>query len=258
MIAYTLSPIALVYVQAAEGYRAGGFNTTGSPGQIFTTAGAEPRRTYDSDELWSLEVGGKLSFLDGRARLRGAVFEAFWKNVQSDQLLASGLPFTANIGDARNLGLELEGAYRTGRLKLTGSFLINGPELENANLAFPARGDLGLAGVPARAGGFTAHYDWPLSSDLDLDLEIDGRYAYVGHSRLTFDATTAPVMGSYYAARLAVGLAAQRWRLTAALDNPTNGQGDTFAYGNPFSLRTTRQVTPPRPRTASITLRVTY
>lgn len=256
VLAYALSPTALVYVQAAEGYRASGFNTTGPPGQAFTRAGAEPRRVYDGDELWSLEAGGKLSALDGRVRLRAALFQAFWKNIQSDQLLPSGLPFTANIGDGRNLGLELEGAYQVGRLRLGGSFLINGPELENANPAFPARGDLRLAGVPARAGGATVHYDWSLGHDLTL--ELDARYAYVGHTRLTFDAATAPGMGSYANGRLALSLAAPRWRLTAALDNPTNESGDTFAYGNPFALRAATQVTPPRPRTVSITARVAY
>ncbi|MDI1365974.1 MAG: TonB-dependent receptor, partial [bacterium] len=256
VLAYALSPAVLIYAQAAEGYRAGGFNTTGPPDQVFTTRGAEPHRLYEGDELWSLEVGGKLSLLDGRAKLRAAMFQARWKNIQSDQLLPSGLPFTANIGDGRNVGLELEGAYRAGRLRLTGSFLFNGPELENANPAFPARRDLSLAGVPGRAGGFTAHYDWPLGSDLNL--EIDTRYAYVGHSSLTFDATTAPSMGSYATGRLALGLASDRWRLTVALDNPTETDGDTFAYGNPFSLRTTRQVTPPRPRTTSITFRAAY
>ncbi|CAN5207914.1 TonB-dependent receptor [soil metagenome] len=257
VLSYALSPSALVYVQAAEGYRAGGFNTTGPPGQVFSASGeVEPRRRYDGDELWSLEAGGKVSLLDGRLRLRAAAFQARWKDIQSDQLLPSGLPFTANIGDGRNLGLELEGSYRLGGLQLGANLLFNAPELEKANPAFPARKDVSLAGVPHRAGGVTVHYDRPLSSDLTL--ELDGRYAYVGHSHLTFDATTAPLMGNYATGRLALGLATSRWRTSLALDNPTNTRGDTFAYGNPFSLRSTDQVTPLRPRTLSLSVRVAY
>jgi len=257
VLAYTLSPAALFYVQAAEGYRAGGFNTTGPPGQVFSPSDeAEPRRRYDGDELWSLEAGGKVSLLDGRLRLRAAAFQASWKDIQSDQLLPSGLPFTANIGNGRNLGLEVEGGYRLGPLQLGANLLFNAPELEKANPAFPVRKDVSLAGVPHRAGGVTVHYDRPLGPDLTL--ELDGRYAYVGHSHLTFDATTAPLMGDYATGRLAVGLAAPRWRTTLALDNPTNARGDTFAYGNPFSLRSTDQVTPLRPRTLSLSVRVSY
>jgi outer membrane receptor protein involved in Fe transport len=257
VLSYALSPSALIYVQAAEGYRAGGFNTTGPPGQVFSASGqVEPRRRYDSDELWSLEAGGKVSLLDGRLRLRAAAFQASWKDIQSDELLLSGLPFTANIGDGRNLGLEFEGSYRVAGLRLSANLLVNAPELEKANPAFPARKDVSLAGVPHRAGGVTVHYDRPLSSDVTL--ELDGRYAYVGHSHLTFDATTAPLMGDYATGRLAIGLATPRWRTTLALDNPTDARGDTFAYGNPFSLRSTSQVTPLRPRTLSLGVRVAY
>ncbi|MDB5456143.1 MAG: TonB-dependent receptor plug [Caulobacter sp.] len=257
VLSYTISPTALIYVQAAEGYRAGGFNTTGPPGQVFSVdGGGQPQRRYGPDELWSFEAGGKLSLLDGRARLRAAIFRAAWTNIQSDQLLPSGLPFTANIGDGRNLGLEIEGSYRSGGLQLGANILLNAPKLEGANPAFPARKEIGLAGVPDKAIGATAHYDWPVGGDLTL--ELDARYAYIGHSHLTFDATTAPLMGGYATGRLAAGLATSRWRLTAALDNPTDARGDTFAYGNPFSLRTTRQITPLRPRTATITFRVAY
>ncbi|MBC7668223.1 MAG: TonB-dependent receptor [Gemmatimonadaceae bacterium] len=257
VLSYALSPSALIYVQATEGYRAGGFNTTGPSGQVFSASGqAEPRRLYDSDELWNLEAGGKVSLLNGRLRLRATVFQASWKVIQSDELLPPGLPYTANIGDGRNLGLEFEGAYRVAGLRLNANLLFNAPELEKANPTFPARKDVSLAGVPHSAGGVTAHYDWSLGSDLTL--ELDGRYAYVGHSHLTFDATTAPLMGGYATGRLAVGLATRRWRTTLALDNPTDTRGDTFAYGNPFSLRSTDQITPLRPRTVSLSVRVAY
>jgi hypothetical protein len=38
------------------------------------------------------------------------------------------------------------------------------------------------------------------------------------------------------------------------VDNPTDVTGDTFAYGNPFTLRRSRQITPLRPRTAGMQL----
>ena len=35
---------------------------------------------------------------------------------------------------------------------------------------------------------------------------------------------------------------------------PLTGLGDTFAYGNPFTLRRSHQITPLRPRTAGLEL----
>ncbi len=257
VLSYRVGDHGLIYLQAAEGYRAGGLNTTGAPGQLFSAPGGpEPYRAYQGDELLSLELGGNVSLLDGRLRLRAAVFEAWWTNIQSDQLLASGLPFTANIGDGRNVGLEAEAAWRSGPLTLRGDLLVNSPELDHANPAFPARADLALAGVPEFSGGVSAGYGWEVGASGRI--EVTGRYAWVGRSTLTFDAVTAPSMGGYSAARLAIALTEPRWMLGLAVDNPTSERGDTFAYGNPFTLRTARQLTPQRPATVSVTLKVSY
>ena len=257
VLSYAGAPNLLIYFQAAEGYRSAGVNTTGAPGQVFGPGGGiEPNRYYSGDELWSLEAGLRASALDGRLVMRAAVFEAIWLNIQSDELLPSGLPFTANIGDGRNTGLEFEGRYAEGPLVLRAQFLINNPELDHANPAFPARPELGLAGVPDVSGGVSAHYAWPLAGGRSFDL--DGSYAYIGRSHLTFDEVTSPRMGGYSTGRLAASLDAVRWRLILAVDNPANVHGDTFAYGNPFTLRTTQQVTPLRPRTVSMTLRTAF
>jgi outer membrane receptor protein involved in Fe transport len=253
VLSLALSPQALVYVQAAEGYRAGGINTTGDPDQVFSAAdGPQPDRFYQGDEMWSYEAGGRFVFLEGRLAVRAAAFAARWTNIQSDELLPSGLPFTANIGDGANNGLEAEGTFRSGALTLRASGLVNAPELDRANPDFPARAEIGLAGVPSYSLQTSASYKWDLGSGVTAAL--DGRLAYVGPSHLTFDAAISPHMGAYSTARLAASLAERRWTLTAALENPADTRGDTFAYGNPFTLRTTQQVTPLRPRTVSVTL----
>jgi outer membrane receptor protein involved in Fe transport len=257
MLSYQHSPGLLVYAQAAEGYRAGGINTTGVPGQVFSNdGGSEPNRFYQGDELWTLEAGVRASTEDGRIVVRSAIFRSAWSNIQSDQLLPSGLPFTANIGDGRNIGLEFEGRYAAGEFWLRGSFLIDSPELDRANPAFPARPDLGLAGVPGVQANASAHYAWPLAQGRRL--ELDGRYAYVGASHLTFDAVTSPRMGGYSTSRLATTLTDERWRLTLAAENLADTYANTFAYGNPFTLRTERQITPLRPTTVSLALSVAY
>jgi iron complex outermembrane receptor protein len=257
VLSYVRAPGLLVYLQASEGYRSGGVNTTGALGQGFDPAGGvQPNRFYQGDELWDLEGGVRMSALDGRLVVRAAAFEAIWKNIQSDQLLPSGLPFTANIGDGRNLGLEFEGRYSRGPLILRAEFLVNAPELAHANPEFPVRADLGLAGVPNASAGVSAHYSWPLQAGRSF--ELDGRYAYVGRSRLTFDEAISPRMGGYGVGRLAATLDTERWRLSLAVENAADGYGNTFAYGNPFTLRTTPQITPLRPRTVSMTLSVAY
>ena len=255
--AFAYNPRLLFYLQAASGYRAGGVNTSGAPGQAFSLdRGPAPYRYYQGDELWSFEAGLRASFLEGRLTVRTAAFEAQWQNIQSDQLLASGLPFTANIGDGRSSGLEFEGAYVSGPLLVRGDFLINAAELVRANPAFPARAELTLAGAPSGSGGVYVQRRWQLGDGLSM--EATARLAYVGPSHLTFDAVTSPRMGGYATERVALSLGKDRWTVTLAGENLADARGDTFAYGNPFTLRTTRQVTPLRPRTLSVGLRIAY
>lgn len=248
VLAYTATPSLLVYLQAAEGYRSGGFNTT-------TTLGlSAPPRQFSGDELWSFEAGGKLSLLEGRLRARAAIFEVDWKNIQSDQLLASGLPYTANIGDGGNVGLELELAYKTEALSLGASGVLNAPEVERPDPAFAIHGDLALAAVPKVAANAFASYVWALPSGRSVTVE--GRLGYVGASRLTLDAERSRPMGGYATGRVAATLAADPWRLTLSLDNLGDSDRDTFAYGNPFLSAPVS--TPLRPRKLSLRVVVDY
>src|SRR6185312_6058893 len=110
-------------------------------------------------------------------------------------------------------------------LVVQGNLLLNAPELSRANAAFPARRDLGLAGVPGVSAGLSAHYAWPLSGSRRF--ELDGSYAYVGSSNLTFDAITSPRMGGYAVGRIAASFADGNLRLTGAIDNPADAHGNT-------------------------------
>lgn len=256
VVSFAPSASTLIYAQAAEGYRSGGFNTATIPSQTFDTAGGEPQRRYDGDELWSYEGGAKAAWLDGRLRLRLAAFLASWKDIQSDQLLPSGLPYTANLGDGRNVGIEFEGGYVRGGLRMEASFLLNHPELESVNAAFPGRKDFGLAGAPKGSAALAASYERSVGEVWRAG--VDARAAYIGHSRLSFDGATAPSMGGYATTRVAARLWSDRLSLCLTVDNLFDSAGDTFAYGNPFTLKQSAQSTTQRPRTVSLQFSVHY
>jgi len=249
-------PGLLVYVQADQGYRPPGINTAAGPDEfLFPPGGVEPLRSYKGDQLWSFEAGAKATAFDGRLRLSVASFDVQWKDVQSDQLLASGLPYTANVGDGRNYGVEIESAFNTGALQLRADLLLNDPELNHANTAaaaFPLLANSSLGAVPDQVVGFSAHYAWTVLGRRSLTL--DGRWTYVGGSRLMLNIANLGKEGNYDTGRLAASLVDDRWRFTVAVDNPADTEANTFAYGNPFLLRSVHQSTPLRPRTVSLSL----
>jgi outer membrane receptor protein involved in Fe transport len=251
---YQFSDQSMAYLLVSEGARGGGFNTSGPIGETFSGPGGttEPFRRYNGDELWNYEAGVKTRTLADHLDLRVAAFYAAWRNIQSDELLPSGLPYTANIGDGRNIGLEGEVAYSIGGLQLRLTSLLDAPELTHNNTPFASLLRSGLPGVPRGSVGGVVRYERTLDDGLRpfADFSVD----YVGLSRLTFDAHTTRRMGDYTLGRLTGGVGYGEWRAAGFVDNVFGEVGDTFAYGNPFTLRHEKQITPLQPRTAGVEL----
>ncbi|TAJ70660.1 MAG: TonB-dependent receptor [Phenylobacterium sp.] len=237
----------LIYGLITEGYRPGGFNSGG-----FYAVGVA-RTTFAPDRLRNYEVGAKFRRLDGRLAVRAAAYYDDWANIQTDQYRPSGIAFTGNVGDARIVGLEVEMSYDFPfGLSLQANGLISDSRIKNPNIAFNQNVTGDLPGVPRVSGGLLAVYERPLSEDLNLRLV--GETSYVGKADLSFDATVRSQTDDYLRAKLSAEIASDHWRLTAFVTNPLNYEGDTFAYGNPFSFGRVRQVTPQRPRTFGLRL----
>lgn len=62
-----------------------------------------------SDELDSFEVGGKFAFADGRATLSVAAYQIEWEGIPVAQTADCGFGVTLNAGEAKSVGLEVEG-----------------------------------------------------------------------------------------------------------------------------------------------------
>jgi iron complex outermembrane receptor protein len=249
-LSFAASPDVVIYAQAQEGYRAGGFNNPAAAG-----GSASPETVaaqFRPDHLWNYELGVGLPLFDHALTLRGALFHADWVGLQTDQRLASGLPVTVNIGDGSNTGLEAEATWRPNEhLQVRANLLVEDPKITRADDVFPARRDIGLPGVPYDMGATDVRYRWRLGR---FDAEASAQLAYVGRSYLTFDGGTGNAMGGYASGRIAGALSAGTWRATAYVDNVADERGNTFAFGNPFSRARATQATPLRPRTVGMGL----
>jgi iron complex outermembrane receptor protein len=245
-LSFAMTPDVVVYAQVQEGYRAGGFNIPAAAGGAFETVAAR----FRPDHLWSYELGAALPLLDNSVILRGALFHADWRDLQTDQRLASGLPMTVNIGNGSNTGVEGEAVWRpNAQIQVRANLLLEDPQIDRAFDVFPARRDIGLPGVPYAMGAADVRYRWRLGR---FEAETSAQVAYVGHSFLTFDGGTGNRMGGYASGRVAAALGTAAWRATAYVDNVADEAGNTFAYGNPFSRARATQATPLRPRTFGV------
>lgn len=232
----------MIYLLSSEGYRSGGFNSGG------TAALSALRSSFKPDHLRNYEIGASAEPFLGRMTVRAALFHDVWTDIQTDQYLSSGLSYTANVGNGRNTGLEIESVlHPTARLTLSANALFNRPRLTKVDPTFASAAQSALPGVPDLSAGMLIRHERPLSDTANLILTA--QLGYIGRSRLTFDRRYSPSMGGYVTGRLGAQVTSGPWRVALAVTNPANASSDTFAYGNPFSFGQVRQVTPLRPRT---------
>lgn len=103
-LAWHLDEETLVYVRAAEGWKAGGFN-------LSAPAGSED---FDPETAWSYELGWRQSFDEQRTRLGATVFFVDWEDMQLSQFDAVAGGYISNAGEAESQGLELEASQEFG------------------------------------------------------------------------------------------------------------------------------------------------
>jgi iron complex outermembrane receptor protein len=93
----------LFYIAASEGFRVGGGNIPPP-----SNCNAAIPNTFNSDYVWSYEVGAKNKLFDGRVQIDSNLFHIDWSKVQQLQLLAScGYYYIANTGSAVSNGFDL-------------------------------------------------------------------------------------------------------------------------------------------------------
>lgn len=240
-LSYEIASGQLIYARIGTAFRPGGLDIN----NVVT-------RRYDADEVRSIDLGGRVRLDGGRVSLDGSLFKAVWKEIQSDYLEANGLIATHNAGRASIVGAELSADWRpAGGWRLRAGAIWQRPRLTHAADGSALPRDLRLPVVPDISARVGLSRDvtlgsWRISPDLSAN--------FVGASRLSFDPGLDRRMPPYILGRAT--LSADRDGLTFRLniDNILDERADTFAFGNPFSVRTIRQYTPVRPRTVAMSV----
>ncbi|MEZ5921950.1 MAG: TonB-dependent receptor [Parvularculaceae bacterium] len=256
-LSYRASPNANIYALFSRGSRIGGFNVSTPLAALTIQDPGDDTSAFESDSLWNIETGIKAAFADGLITANLSAFYVRWNDIQTDQILPNGFSYIANAGRARNRGVEAELTTNPfDGLEASLSLFWNDPELLEANPFLGAKRGDALPNIPEISAGFSVAYDFPISGPWRG--VADATFSYVGKSYLTFAQSDAPTMGEYASANLRIG--ARRDRLSAGLfaKNITNSRGNTFAFGNPFSISAAQQETPLRPRVIGIFAELTY
>lgn len=149
---YAIAEDIKVYASVAKGFRSGGFNSFGFP-------------EFDSEAVWTYELGTKMSILDDRLSAEVALFYSDYSDYQ-----VIGIPpppaipsnVTSNAGDATIKGIDWAFGWRATEnlsLNFNGSYVYSEFDKINATSSSHAVGDK-LDYIPSYQYGLSAIYDF--------------------------------------------------------------------------------------------------
>lgn len=231
-LTYRRGSVLTLYASAARGYIPGGFNLT-----VAQEAVADDVVSFDSEEVWSYEIGAKTTFANGKGYLNGAVFFIDGNNWQEIQVITNeqgqvlSSSFVASDAAIENLGLEFELRYfLTDKLTLDANFGY--VDSEYTRLMPNSVEDLSgnqVKLVPEYDANIALRYDHPGGFFARAELSAIGETALDERNRFSRD----PVEVWNFLA----GYSSGRWTLRAFVENISNERYesgsafDNFAFG---------------------------
>jgi len=245
-VSYHFTRNAMIYAQAAQGFRIGQINTVRTDpvsGQLIPLAS-------NPDSLWNYEIGEKSYLMQRRLLINADLYYIDWRNIQLNALtVPSGINYITNAGHAAIKGLELDVEARPAvHWSAGGSLAVTNAHLESVSPGVAATPGDRLPGSAPLSATIYAQYTHPLTSRVDYFARVDARY--VGKEYSNLDYATSLVYGEYSQLNIRGGLRWSRYTLTAFVDNATNGGGKVSAFDSftvPVAIRQ-------RPLTFGITM----
>jgi iron complex outermembrane recepter protein len=111
-LSYQITSDDMVYATVSKGYRIGG----ATPPLPEEACGGKFPETYQSDSLWSYELGTKDRFFDRKLQIAASGYYIKWSNIQQAIYVSQcGIQFTANAGEAESKGFDFQGQWQVTR-----------------------------------------------------------------------------------------------------------------------------------------------
>jgi outer membrane receptor protein involved in Fe transport len=273
-VSYQADSRNLFYGSVSKGYRIGGAqdlqpsacnNELIQLGYTDSSGRASSPPTFDSDTVWSYELGAKNRV--GPLQLDSSVYYIKWKNVQNQVPLSTcGRTFVDNLGDATSKGFDVTAQVEVMRNLLMSASVaytkatFDQPIVLNRRLIYSDSSALPSGGAPWTII-LSGQYDFQAFGQ---DAYLRGDYTYTSKLKGTgpsdpasvnYDALV-PARGETNLLNARVGVKVSDIDLSLFVNNLTNASpsiGYTRTRGQPVYTDTTF-----RPRTAGVTMSYRY
>jgi iron complex outermembrane receptor protein len=109
---WQVTPDALFYVSATQGFRSGGYSNAArkdtASGTLTPQFTVPVKADFEPEKITSYEIGAKTDWFDKRLRFNIAVFRNDWKDLQVTSTVAPSVNYTNNAAKARTSGADFD------------------------------------------------------------------------------------------------------------------------------------------------------
>ena len=212
---YSFTPENMAYVSVSQGYRAGGFNAL---------AVSNPKYyTYDSETLWSYEIGTKNSFLDNKLIINGSVYYMDIKDMQVNEQASPEETYLTNAATAKGYGVELEATVKVlDGMTLNGSFGYNNTEFDEFS-------DV-LGDYNGNKNPFAPEYTYSLGGQYRHATGFFARADLIGYGEMFFDKANKYSRGAYEIVNAKIGYEANSFDIYLYAKNLFDKEYNSYGY----------------------------
>ena len=267
----------LFYFTAAKGFRPAGASLRApticngdlvDKGYVDANGNPVQPTTFDSDSLWSFELGSKNRLAGGRLTIDASVFHIKWKNIQTNVDLPNcAYDFVDNLADATSDGIDLAFEWRASdHFDFSGAYGYNNPKFSanatspNGSVVIYAKdASIPNAGAPTTVS-LSGEYHAPLGGMhrgyLRLDYTHTAEWRRTGNTdpnAVSYDSLLKPVP-AYGVLNLRLGSRFSGYDLSFFVHNLTDAAPALELYHSTFYDPQDWQNVSLRPRTYGLTL----
>ena len=224
------APGILTYATAAKGYRPGGFNFR-LPDTLLDNV------AYGEETLWSYELGSKLSFLNNKLTLTGALFYMDIQDMQVTNPIAPSVEIITNAAEAHSQGIELSLTYRpTPTLSFFTSFGYTEAEFDSytGNVFNPSGQIVGTQNYKGNTNPFAPKYNFNIGAQYRNASGIFARVDVNGYGKMYFDKANTVEKKAYQLVNAKIGYEGEHFDLYLYGKNLFDENHDSKGYYNGY------------------------
>lgn len=215
---YHINPELMTYLSISKGYRSGGFNFVAEQPQYYS---------YDSETLWSYEIGMKSSFWDNRLVVNGSLYYMNISDMQVEEAVSPFVSYTTNAAEASAIGGELEvAAQLTQQLLLIAGFGYTDIEFDTFS---DTKGD-----YEGNKNPYAPDYTFNIGTQYRHHSGFFARADLIGYGEIFFDKTNTYSRDAYQIVNAKVGYESENYDLYLYGKNIFDKEYDSVGYYSGF------------------------